>query len=368
MASSIPIQNLYYLFLYARDRFPEGQAIEVAATHSPDLVDLFAKVLLSGTRRLLRRGLDRHYLEVEEETASPRGRFLLSETFKRSTLIRGRAVCAYDELSVDIPHNQVLKATVRTLAAREGIDRSLAQELRTVHRQMAGVSDRPLTRSLFQRVQLGRNNRHYDLLLRICGLILDSLLPGEGAGRTRFADILADEARMSTVFEAFVRNFYRSEQRAFRVGADHLAWDASCADPQHARFLPVMRTDVTLRAPGRTIVLDAKFYQTTLVRHWQGAEKVRSGHFYQLLTYLRHIAPQGSSPAPAEGIPLYPRTGPQDLRLDYTIAGHRVRIHTLALDRPWSEIHGDLLGLLAVPEDQPGASAAPQGTAAAALR
>jgi 5-methylcytosine-specific restriction enzyme subunit McrC len=77
---------------------------------------------------------------------------------------------------------------------------------------------------LFQRVQLGRNNRHYDLLLRICSLILDSLLPGEGAGRTRFADILADEVRMSTVFEAFVRNFYRSEQSAFRVGADHLAW------------------------------------------------------------------------------------------------------------------------------------------------
>jgi 5-methylcytosine-specific restriction enzyme subunit McrC len=94
MASSIPIQNLYYLFLYAWDRFPEGEAIEVAATHSPDLVDLFAKVLLSGVRRLLRRGLDRHYLEVEEETASPRGRFLLSETFKRSTLIRGHAVCA----------------------------------------------------------------------------------------------------------------------------------------------------------------------------------------------------------------------------------------------------------------------------------
>jgi 5-methylcytosine-specific restriction enzyme subunit McrC len=93
-----------------------------------------------------------------------------------------------------------------------------------VHRQLAGVSDRPLSRALFQRVQLGRNNRHYDLLLRICSLILDSLLPGEGAGRTRFADILADEVRMSTVFEAFVRNFYRSEQSAFRVGADHLAW------------------------------------------------------------------------------------------------------------------------------------------------
>ncbi|MBO1081723.1 5-methylcytosine-specific restriction endonuclease system specificity protein McrC [Roseomonas haemaphysalidis] len=345
-SSPIPIQNLYYLFLYAWDRFPEGQAIEVAATDSPDLVDLFAKVLSNGVRRLLRRGLDRHYLELEEETASPRGRFLLSETFKRSTLIRGRAVCAFDELSADIPHNQVLKATLRTLAAREGLDPKQAQALRTLHRQMAGVSDRPLTRALFQRVQLGRNNRHYDLLLRICSLILDSLLPGEGAGRTRFADILEDEAKMSTVFEAFVRNFYRSEQTAFQVGADHLTWDANSEDPNHARFLPAMRTDVTLRSPERTIVLDAKFYKTTLAQYRGGTDKVRSGHLYQLLTYLRHIHPRGQPAEQVEGILLYPRTSTQDLRLDYRIAGHRVRIHTLALDRPWQEIEQCLLNMV----------------------
>jgi 5-methylcytosine-specific restriction enzyme subunit McrC len=350
MAQAIPIQNLYYLFLYAWDRFPEGQAIEVDATDSPDLVDLFAKVLISGVRRLLRRGLDRHYLEVEEETASPRGRFLLSETFKRSTLIRGRAVCAYDELLADIPHNQVLKATLRTLAARQGINPGLAQELRTLHRQMAGVSDRPLARSLFQRVQLGRNNRHYDLLLRICGLILDSLLPGEGTQKSHFADILEDEVRMSTVFEAFVRNFYRSKfdskEIDFRVGADHLAWDAVCLDPQHASFLPVMRTDVTLRGPGRTIVIDAKFYKTILVSHRGGPERIQTGHLYQLLTYLRHVDQQDRCTTQAEGILLYARTGTQDLRLDYHIAGHRVGVHTLALDQPWPEIHQDLMSLL----------------------
>jgi 5-methylcytosine-specific restriction enzyme subunit McrC len=346
-SSSIPIQNLYYLFLYAWDRFPEGQAVEVEATGSPDLVDLFAKVLCNGVRRLLRRGLDKHYLEFEEETVSPRGRFLLSETFKRTTLIRGRAVCAYDELSVDIPHNQVLKATLRSLASRQGIDAKSAQELRTLHRQMAGVSDRPLTRALFQRVQLGRNNRHYDLLLRICSLILDSLLPGEGEGRTRFADILEDEVKMSTIFESFVRNFYRSEQAAFRVGADQLSWDVSHSDPQHAHFLPAMRTDVTLRGPERTIVLDAKFHKTTLAQYRGSSGKVKSENLYQLLTYLRHIHPHGQPAAQVEGILLYPRTSPQDLRLDYCIAGHRVRVHTLALDRPWPEISQDLLGLLA---------------------
>src|SRR5829696_5338174 len=60
----IPIRNVYYMFLYAWDRFREGQALEVAATEGPEVLDLFAEVLIKGVRRLLRRGLDRGYQEA----------------------------------------------------------------------------------------------------------------------------------------------------------------------------------------------------------------------------------------------------------------------------------------------------------------
>ncbi|MCI0755742.1 5-methylcytosine restriction system specificity protein McrC [Teichococcus vastitatis] len=345
MRGPIPIRNLYYLFLYAWDRFPEGRAIELDAAGGPDVLELFGRVLINGTRRLLRRGMDRGYQAVIEESAAPRGRFLLAETVKRAALARGRAVCAYDELSADVPHNQVLKATLRVLAGSEGLNATLAHDLRLLHRQLAGVSDLRLSRALFRRVQLSRNNRHYDLLLRICALVLDNLLPGEGEGTTRFADILEDETKMSVVFEAFLRNFYRAEQDSFRVGGEQLDWDVLCEDPAHATYLPAMRTDLTLRAPGRTIVVDAKFYKQTLTQHWGGPERVRSAHLYQLLTYLRHAQGEAPSSAKPEGLLLYPRTGGQDLRLDYTLAGHRVRVHTLDLDRDWSEIHEELLSL-----------------------
>ena len=45
VAATIPIQNLYYLFLYAWNRLEEGQAVGVAGVDSPELVDLFGKVL-----------------------------------------------------------------------------------------------------------------------------------------------------------------------------------------------------------------------------------------------------------------------------------------------------------------------------------
>jgi 5-methylcytosine-specific restriction enzyme subunit McrC len=34
---SIPIENIYYLFCYAWDRFPEGKVIGVGKTDSPKI-------------------------------------------------------------------------------------------------------------------------------------------------------------------------------------------------------------------------------------------------------------------------------------------------------------------------------------------
>jgi 5-methylcytosine-specific restriction enzyme subunit McrC len=84
MPRAIPVRNLYYLFLYAWDRLPEGGAVDVSGVEGPELPNLLAKVLLEGTRRLLRRGLDRGYVERDEDTARPRGRMLVGETVSRT--------------------------------------------------------------------------------------------------------------------------------------------------------------------------------------------------------------------------------------------------------------------------------------------
>ena len=67
MSHVIPIQNIYYMLLYAWNRLPEGSNIDVSGVPSPDLPNLLAKVLLEGTRDVLRRGLDRGYIEKAED-------------------------------------------------------------------------------------------------------------------------------------------------------------------------------------------------------------------------------------------------------------------------------------------------------------
>ena len=67
--------------------------------------------------------------------------------------------------------------------------------------------------------------------------------------------------------------------------------------------------------------------------------KFRSEHLYQLAAYLQNLEPG------AEGILLYPTAGVA-VDQSYTLHGHRVRVTTLDLNRPWPEIASTLLSRL----------------------
>lgn len=66
---NIPIENLYYLLVYAWDSLEEAELVDVEIEDGTKIVDLFARVLKSGLEYLLRKGLDRSYV-VERGTIS----------------------------------------------------------------------------------------------------------------------------------------------------------------------------------------------------------------------------------------------------------------------------------------------------------
>src|SRR5262249_44905902 len=111
MQPTIPVENLYYMFCYAWGRFYEGKSLYTGATISSSVTNLLAKVLGNGVERLLRKGLDRGYVERSEELARLRGRIVVSESVGRNLFASARACCSYDELSYDVLHNRILKTT-----------------------------------------------------------------------------------------------------------------------------------------------------------------------------------------------------------------------------------------------------------------
>lgn len=344
MASAVPVRNVFYLLCYAWNRLAEGQLVDVSSIDRDELGDLFARMLISGVRHLLRRGLERDYLQCQEEVAGIRGRVALVETHRRFLDRHGRASCTFDELTHDTLANRILKATMRKLASVDSLDAGNRWQLRSLMRRFGDVSDVRVTRADFSRVRLHGNNRPYHFLMSVCRLVHDCVLVDEGTGRYRVRDFLRDHHAMAKLFESFVFHFFRIERPDFEVKSDIIRWDGdSVVDPTMA-YLPTMRTDICLRNSSRTVVIDAKYYSETL-EEWYDAQRIHSAHLYQLVSYLKNLRPRGGADADAEGMLLYPTVN-RSLRLDYTLLGHRVRICTVDLAREWPEIDAELRGLV----------------------
>jgi 5-methylcytosine-specific restriction enzyme subunit McrC len=342
MAREIPIQNLYYLLCYAWDQLAEGALIDIKASDSKSLSELFARVLAHGTQHLVKRGFDRGYIVQREETAKLRGRFHLSESMQRLSWRQGRMVCEFDELDHNILHNRILKSTMDAVLKAPEVEKETRNLLREQAAYLRHIDPIPVTSGIFRRVHLHRNNRFYRFLLNVCELIHDSKLPEEESGRTRFRDFVRDPKRMPYLFESFVKNFYAREQKEFKVGRAQFHWAATGGEESLA-VLPVMKTDVSLWSQNRKFLMDCKFYAEAM-SGWLGGEKLHAANLYQLYAYLRN-AEHHSGWKGSEGILLYPAVS-NAFDYQFVLDGHRVRVVSVNLDLPWNEIHQELLSVI----------------------
>ena len=208
----IPIQNIYYLLCYAWNKLDEKERVKVSIDDSTQLVDLFAKVLINSTKVLLKRGIDKNYIEHTEEIAGVKGKLLISETIKRNILFKQRTISSFDDFSANILSNQILLSTIYGLTRTKGIDKELKSELVSLHKMFIGIDQIQISSSLFKKVRLNRNNRFYGFVMNVCQIIFESTIPSEEKGKFLFSDFTRDEKKMSILFQAFIRNFYKIEQ------------------------------------------------------------------------------------------------------------------------------------------------------------
>ncbi len=365
----IPIANLYYLLCYAWDVLPpRGLAPVTAETLPADqqpALSLLAYFLTSALAEQRRRGIPVTFAEVETVDAQPRGRLQPARLARLpSAAARQFLPSRHHEVTLDTPLNRLVVTALRRLAAlstapTDGLPRTLRQAVRVALAPLKSVTslEHPQAgdfRSAALRLRPADSTSH--LLLRAAELLLLNLLPVSSqtgadainaATTRRFHDFSADEVQMGRVFEAFVRNFFRREQRQLAVVSEVLRWrDATATAPTALPLLPVMRTDLTLSSPTRRLVIDTKYYRRPLAGSRHVAERLLAPHLYQLLAYLRNQpATVGQS---VEGMLLYPTSADSGtLTLEYQLEGFRVRVVTLNLDQPWVQIRQDLHQLIA---------------------
>jgi 5-methylcytosine-specific restriction enzyme subunit McrC len=342
VANSIPIHNVYYLLCYAWNRLEQAAIADASSLPTTKLADLFATVLCTGIDHLARRGLEKCFDAQHETLSGIRGRIDFGGSLRKNSFFQGRAVCDFDEVSLNTTANRILNTTVKQLLKFGELDRELRSRLRTVARSLRNIKEIELTSALFRKVQVSSNRAYYGFLLDVCEFVHHAWLVDEAKGDRKFRDFTRDDAAMARLFESFLFNFMTRECPQWSVVREDIKWNARSVTDPDLRYLPRMRTDISARRTGEYKIIDAKFYSKTLSSHY-GVEKFYNANLYQILSYLMNAKPgDGMHP---HGVLIYPRVD-RDLREDYSILGKTISVRTINLNSAWKLIDQQLRQIL----------------------
>ena len=338
----IRVRNLFHMLAYAFSALTEQGYRAVAMEDFDNAAELCAAILERGVSLQLKRGLGQEYVSRTEARSSLRGTIKVTESVKSQAIWRRQLVCSYDEFSVDTTMNRVIKATV-ALLVRSDISRARKKSLKKLMVFFADVRDIDLHRVDWN-MRFERNNRTYRMLMAVCWLVAKGLLQTQSDGSVRMMDFF-DEQRMSRLYEKFILEYYRREYPRLRASASFVEW---ALDDGMSEGLPAMRSDITLSAGGRVLIIDAKYYAATMQRNFD-KRSVHSGNLYQIFAYVKNkqaALERAGESVEVSGMLLYAATD-EEVQPDFTyrMSGNQIGVRTLDLDRPFEEIRAQLDGI-----------------------
>ena len=342
VAAVIRVRNVFHMLAYAFSALREQGYRAVATEDFDNAAELCAAILERGVSLQLKRGLGQEYVNRTEARSSLRGAIKVTESVKSRAIWRRQLVCSYDEFSVDTTMNRVIRATV-ALLVRSDISRARKKSLKKLMVYFANVRDIDL-HTVDWNMRYDRNNRTYRMLMAVCWLVVKGLLQTQSDGSVRMMDFF-DEQRMSRLYEKFILEYYRREHPRLRASASFVEW---ALDDGMSEGLPAMRSDITLSAGGRVLIIDAKYYASTMQSNFD-KRTVHSGNLYQIFAYVKNkqaVLERAGESVEVSGMLLYAATD-EEVQPDvtYRMSGNQIGVRTLDLDRPFEEIRAQLDGI-----------------------
>lgn len=157
----------------------------------------------------LHRGLPRQYIGHEADHPALRGRLDVQRQFTVLAASPQRLACRYDDLSADIPLNQIMKAAITRLST---VSRADANRRRLVELAFAFAEIRavPVKALPWDQVVIDRTNRSWEQLLTLARLLLGERFQTTAAGGAQGFALLFE---MNTLFEEFIGRALRRELR-----------------------------------------------------------------------------------------------------------------------------------------------------------
>ncbi|MDQ2881444.1 MAG: McrC family protein [Actinomycetota bacterium] len=265
----VGITRLLFLLGYAAD--PGFRPEDVAGIHDDDLWPAIAETVCRHAERALGFGVLQGYVTVEAALPLVRGRIRVADQIARRPGMLVPIEVRYDEYSIDIVENRILRSAVRRMLAVPRVSAAVRSRLAHLDARLDGVTvlvsgaPRPTWRP-------HRLNARYHAALRLAELVLRHQSFEVGPGGLRVAAFVVD---MAKVFEDFVATAL-TEAWAPLPGHTRTQYPARLDETGGV----LMRVDVVHLVDGvARIIADAKY------KIESGSGRYPNADHYQMLAY-----------------------------------------------------------------------------------
>jgi 5-methylcytosine-specific restriction enzyme subunit McrC len=275
--------NLLYMMAVAYE-FPRLEVEEAPFDSMSEVLEFVVDHFALLAEERIRNGLFRHYLDVEENLGTIRGRILFARDVVHNFALRHRTYCEYSELSWDVRENQVVRQ-VASQMSRWPFRRELRAKLDYIDGVMAEVSQTRYQASVIDTLTYSRLTEEYRPLHQLCRLLMQASSMHEDEGYFESQTFLVD---MNQLFESFLTQvLLEGMPQEFEVLDQETTHLDTAGEVD-------MRPDVLIKLRRMPLgVIDAKY------------KKLASGEYkhhdlYQVLAYC-------TAHAVARGMLVYPR-------------------------------------------------------------
>ncbi len=301
--------------------------------------DFLAKQFLQEVQALNRRGLVKNYIAITESTSHLGGKVLMNESMPYLVARQPIVVCEKDQYSPNVILNQVMKSTLKAICQNRYVKEETRRISYPYMELMPEVETLPLKKEIFLKIYFNRHNLHYKRMIHIARLLHELSLLSHKHGNWSLFSAEIDETSLNQIFEKFLFQFFRIEQKEYRVKSEVMQWNLL----GNQSLLPTMKTDISLthKNEQKKIVMDAKFYRNIFQKHY-GKTSFHSHNLYQMFTYLMH-QPKDLA---LRGILIYPYNGTEvDEKFSWDDR-MTVEMLTLNLEDSWRDIYKKLISVV----------------------
>lgn len=334
----IRVQNIYYMLAYAfqclnekDEKYYSGERFDYAA-------DLLALILANGVAKQIKKGLFKEYVTYSEELASPRGRIRLADTINKLAAQQKVTVCDVDEYIENTYSNQIIKTVILLLIKSDEVRNETKKKLKSLLPFFQRIEETDITHISWNRFSYNRNNSSYKMLMYICQLVINGMIMSDDDKNLYRLKEFVDDQEMHRLYEKFILEYYRKHYPKFKVSQSQIDWNL---DNDVRMLLPKMRSDIMLEYNGKTLIIDAKYYDESLNTNTRyGNKTVHSHNLYQIYTYVKNK--DKASDKSVSGMLLYANVEGKNPDVEYMMDGSKISVKTLDLNCAFDDVRKQL--------------------------